>query len=378
MPLWAVQGKRFEDQDELWRQAQRNGKTSLNKQSAEQFLEEEAQSVEDRYRPNAEPSGAKMWAAYDSNNEALMQIKQRCLDFENLQFNSASLQEEQERELSPEIERERQVEKPPHANARGHSVHKDVRAFIDTGILSQHSNAYQKAFSTLAGTTPGKYIDLDEMGGGDGPDLYVTFDFAKTIVPGNSMAMEVNDNFLRPVQWVLTARQLNTVTRMLVISPFEAQELLPRIQSSSTVSLHLYTPRCNSGFRSVDRLDFVNVGGSSTPAAALHIHPRLVCQLNLFAGQLYINSYEDLEYMCAYLGIAVDAVADDGWEIAADGFILSDDRGKVGGSGSALTKSPVKFLQTLASIRRDGEKIAKTDMGILLEGRVLPASHFDR
>nr|POE46996.1 hypothetical protein CFP56_00328 [Quercus suber] len=376
MPLWAVQGRRFEHHNELWQQAHENGKTSLSKQSAEAFLESEAQSVEDRYRPNAGASVEKMLAAFGSDNAALVRIQQRCLDFENLQFNSATLQEEQERELSPEIEQERQVQAPPPAKAREHRVHDDVCSFIDTGILAESSPAYGKAFLTLANTSARNYVDLSELASSHGPDLYVTFDFANTIVPSNFTAKEQYDSFLRPVQWILTASTCDIVTRMLIISPHEAQELLPRVQKGSKVTLHLYSPRCNTGFRSLDRLDFITLGGRSGPPT-FSIHPRLICQLNLFSGQLYINSYDDLKWMCEYLGIAVDT-AKDGWKIAADGFIVEDEHGKVGGPGSALTKSPVKFLRTLAAIRRDGEGIARTDMGILLEGRVLQASHFDR
>ena len=80
---------------------------------------------------------------------------------------------------------------------------------------------------------------------------------------------------------------------MLVISSFEAQELYSRVHTSDTVALHLYAPRCSSGFRSLDRLDFYTF---SRQVAASMIHPRLVVQLNLFAGQLYISDYEDFKY----------------------------------------------------------------------------------
>ncbi|KAG4442172.1 hypothetical protein IFR05_002330 [Cadophora sp. M221] len=40
-------------------------------------------------------------------------LKDECEEFEVLAFGSAILQEEQERELAPEIEQERQVERPP-------------------------------------------------------------------------------------------------------------------------------------------------------------------------------------------------------------------------------------------------------------------------
>ena len=90
----------------------------------------------------------------------------------------------------------------------------------------------------------------------------------------------------------------------------------------------------------------------------------------LFAGQLYINNYQDFKYLCAYLGLATETAAE-GWKVAADGFILKDDQGEIGGAGSRLTKNPIKFLQTLMTMRRDGEGISKTDIGALLERRLL-------
>ncbi|TKA23497.1 hypothetical protein B0A54_17872 [Friedmanniomyces endolithicus] len=139
---------------------------------------------------------------------------------------------------------------------------------------------------------------------------------------------------------------------MLVISPFEAEKLYSRIRALNKVALHLYNPRWNSGFRSLDRLDFFTI--PHQPQATLH--PRLIAQLNLFSGQLDINSYEDFKYMCAYLGLATET-APEGWEVVADGFILRDDQDRLGGTASRLTKSPVKFLQTLMAIRRDGESL---------------------
>ncbi|KAK0888516.1 hypothetical protein LTR57_025518, partial [Friedmanniomyces endolithicus] len=172
--------------------------------------------------------------------------------------------------------------------------------------------------------------------------------------------------------WVLTAIRDGAIVHMLVISPFEAQELYSRVHTSDTVALHLYAPRCNSGFRSLDRLDFYTVPRQVT---APMVHPRLVVQLNLFAGQLYINDFEDFEYLCGYLGLAAE-VAPEGWEVAADGFILKRGQEEVGGANSRLTKSPVRFLQTLMAVRRDGEGFSKTQMGALLDGKLLQAEDF--
>jgi len=105
MPLWAVQGQRFVRQERLWQQARQNGKTALSKDHCEKFQEDEAQSVEDRYRPRQSQS---LPVSVSTSNSSLLRISARCEQFDDLQFNS-TLQEEQERELSPEVEQERQI-----------------------------------------------------------------------------------------------------------------------------------------------------------------------------------------------------------------------------------------------------------------------------
>jgi hypothetical protein len=88
---------------------------------------------------------------------------------------------------------------------------------------------------------------------------------------------------------------------MMVISPYEAQELLPEIKKSKIVALHLYSPRPNLSFRALDDLDLYTI-----PAQAnRRVIPRvLVVLLNLFAGQLYLGSYKEYVEVCQLLGLA--------------------------------------------------------------------------
>lgn len=65
-----------------------------------------------------------------------------------------------------------------------------------------------------------------------------------------------------------------------------------------------------------------------------------------------------------------------GWRVGSDGFILSDERGKLGGS-SNLETSPVNFFKVLMlKIRRNGDGISKTDMGGVLDGKPFHKSHW--
>lgn len=65
-----------------------------------------------------------------------------------------------------------------------------------------------------------------------------------------------------------------------------------------------------------------------------------------------------------------------GWQVGSDGLILSDERGRFGGS-SDLDKSPVNFFKVLMSkIRRNRHGISKTDRGGLLDGNSFHKSHW--
>lgn len=91
MPLWAVQGHRFEEHKNLL-----NGANTTLEQ-ANSFLEAEAQGLEDRYKPRVQgDTSSQQLKGWDMSNKKIAQIVSRCRDFEAMSFNSATLQEEQE------------------------------------------------------------------------------------------------------------------------------------------------------------------------------------------------------------------------------------------------------------------------------------------
>jgi hypothetical protein len=193
-------------------------------------------------------------------------------------------------------------------------------------------------------------------------DLLLTEDFSRTVkISGKSY---ISDAFQRPVQWILTSTACgddNTVRYLMIVSPHEAQQLLPITKRSKKVALHLYTPRPNLSFRALDGLDLYTVPAQTQP----RIVPRyLVVQLNLFSGQLYLSSFQEYVEVCKFLGLAWNKMEDD-YIVAADGFIV---RGGSGTSVSIFKESPVKFLRVLLTkIRRNCEGIDKTHMGNILD-----------
>lgn len=368
MPLWAVQGQRFIRQESLWNGAQNLGETSLAREWALEFLEDEAQDLESRYRPR-KASAAALSTLASSSNPRTNLIANRCLQFEELEFHGSTLQEEQERELSPEIQQERQVQRPPAVDPAEHHIHPDMRAFVSTGMVKPCSEAYMPAFTVFSDPKAATAFDVSQLGGEK--DLLVTADFARTVKKAGSSS--VSDAYQRSVEWILTSAPTgsNVVDYAIVISPHEAQQLYPHICQSSTVVLHVYKPRWNVGFHSLDHLQFFTVPSLPEPRV---VRPSLLTQLNLFAGQLYFNSLEDYQRACDFLGLA-STKADGHCTLAADGFILraSDE---TQGAVLAPRISPVPFLKEIMNIRKNGEGIGRTHVGSMLDGMFLALSDF--
>jgi len=254
------------------------------------------------------------------------------------------------------------------------SLHEDVTTFALSGTVVEGSKAYMPAFESLRSTCASAEFPLSQLSGQR--NFMVTADFATTIQQSNRS--HTTDIFQRHVQWVLTRsdRHSREVDFILIISPFEANALWPNL-TCSKIALHLYKPRCNAGCAPLDRLNLFTLSTNTIPPTL----PRsLSVQLGLFAGKLYISTYADYIGICEFLGLSAKLEASEmelqGWKIGSDGFILSDDLGRLGGS-SGLEKSPVNFLKVLMSkIRRNGDGISKTDMGGLLDGKPLHKSHW--
>ncbi|KAI0818346.1 hypothetical protein GGR55DRAFT_694556 [Xylaria sp. FL0064] len=365
MPLWAAQGDRFLRQNEFWERARSHGVTVMSNKCAEQFLEDEAQPIVTRYGPRS-AEATVIGNMLRSKCPKTAEIKARCSEFEQLNFNSGTLEEEQERELSPEIEEERQLQRPPPAQPVDHSLHRDIEKFLATGCLTPSSPAYMRAFNSLRNTSAARSFAVSQLGSGN---LFVTSDFAKTVEASDHG--HLSDSFQRPVQWILSgrAKDSNVIEILIVISPYEAEKIMPKLQQMKPgrVSLHLYKPRSHTVHRSFDRLDFFN---TPDPPIELEVPRTLLVELNLFAGQLYFCVYE-LE-TCRFLGLAHD-VPSNGQVVDMDGYIVRDSN-----TDPKFDKSPVEFLRILTSaIRRNGQDISKTHVGSMLNGKLLQKSDIE-
>jgi hypothetical protein len=282
----------------------------------------------------------------------------------------ARLSEEQEREVNHEVERERQVQRPPKLEPAIHSLHPDVKSFVRTGRLLASSKQFKPLSHLLCGVAL--------TASGTTPRLYCTVDFLTTVrVRGPDAGLH---DYLRPVHWILSRSSTLSVPKHLVaISPYEANKLLPTIrQSNAGVRLHIYAPRLMQNMKPFSDLRFFSI-----PLA-----PHSWCapvdmrsQLGLWAGQLFIDDRETYKKLCGYLGLYMGCTEGEVEKLRArglihpDGFVKDESRSAVGAL-SLFNESPVEKLRELFGLRRKGMPYLTTHMGRVLNARTLQDEDF--
>jgi len=268
------------------------------------------------------------------------------------------MDEEQEREVVHEAERERQVERFPRVLPARHSIHQAVVDFVKTGVVPTTTKAFCQAFQTLDVTSAA----ADEAHIWS-PNILASRDFQMTVKSSGKP-----DDYLPPVQWVVSAKKADNEV-LVILSPYEANHLLPEIRLSDKVHLHLYTPRTTKSMKPCDDLDLYNIpmvpAGWTFPSS-------LMDQLNVFAGQLYLKDYETYIRLCRFLCVyARDLQGEEGIEVGCDGFIPLSNRPRHLQRVDTFQTTPLTSLRTLVGLRRNGMRFAPTHMGKLLDGRLL-------
>jgi hypothetical protein len=262
--------------------------------------------------------------------------------------------EEQEREVDHEVEQERQVERPPKAQPASHVIHEDIREFVHTGNLPGSSLHISQLLAPL---------DMAEALNSTAewsPSPLATADFTTTILGFNGKRLT---DYLRPVNWILSSGSGKDSTGV-VISPYEANELLPIIRKSRKVRLHVYAPRVTSSMRSFSDLTFHTIPDALAQPWPSPAHIRT--ELNLFAGQLYFDSREEYERVCGLLALSMAHPGAEYCEV--DGFVPPAYRT---GRSSPLTTSRIAILKTLIGLRRKGMGYNRTHLGQILNASPL-------
>jgi hypothetical protein len=321
---------------------------------ASSWLQPEAKHLEELYATALTDTPA---------SQTLLDLLERCSSLGLGTSPDNRLDEEQEREVVQEIEREREVERPPPVQAAPHSIDEDVRYFIRTGSIPDGSHVFTTVFNTLA-TTSAAFTGYQPWS----QNLFASRDFTTTI-----LTEEKTDSYTRPVNWILSSTTRSAQV-LVIVSPFEVNVLLPDIRASKRVHLHAYTPRVTKMMKSCDNLRLY-----ITPSIPARWMPddTLIRQLNVFAGQLYFPRKLAYVKLCRFLGIYTADLEDQGnFEIQSDGFIRPEHRPRAADSPDTFQQSPIPMLKALFGIRRKGMGYLPTHIGKLLNARGLTVEDF--
>jgi hypothetical protein len=170
-------------------------------------------------------------------------------------------------------------------------------------------------------------------------------------------------DFLRPVNWILSSGS-GKDSIVVVISPYEANELLPVIRKSNNVRLHIYAPRVTFSMRSFSDLTFYSIPNSLAGRWSAPAHVRT--ELNLFAGQLFFENEAEYESVCVLL--ALSKAHPGAKKVELDGFVLPAYRT---GKNSPFKKTEIPILKKLIELRQKGKGYHRTHLGQILRGRSL-------
>ncbi|KAF8554287.1 hypothetical protein OG21DRAFT_1522569 [Imleria badia] len=359
-PHWAQQGMNHQARYNAWSKFCANELTP--EQLSTEWLQPEVKSLMELYTPldSSKPTAF-----------TVPEIRERCVSLGIISLHEGGMDEEQEREVIHEVEREREVERPPRASPAKHSVSKEVINFVKTGAIPNGSPVFHPVSTTLSSTC----AVTNE------PNVWsrwvlATEDFCRTIVPAEGSASSKMDEFLRPVQWIVSSQ---TAVRqiLIILSPHEVNRLLPDIRKSEHVHLHLYTPRTTKSMTPSDDLRLYTI----PPVSVDWVPPQaLVSQLNVFAGQLYLSNHAAYIRLCRFLCVyAQDLQNEEEMVIECDGFIAPEQRcGSLSGQAQrTFQNTPLPFVKVLFGLRRKGMSFAQTHMGKLLYGRLLTDRDFE-
>ncbi|KAJ7144287.1 hypothetical protein C8R44DRAFT_973870 [Mycena epipterygia] len=345
VPYWAKQGVSYKERSAAW---------------SRYSLEDSDSSVEGLRSTWVEKEGYTLQEMYDfghaSTRHQAFDIPDMAQRLRKLGFShivDASNDEEQEREVAHEAEQERQVERPPPAAPATHNLNPDVLRLVQTGIVRRHSNAFVSPFLTFPALNGNEAWSSR---------LLATQDFITAI-----KADGYPTDYLRPVTWILSTSFEGG--RLIVISPWEANELLPLIRKSPHVHIHQYAPRTIENMRSFEDMQFYNLPISRTLPGDSRWSENEMTQLNLLAGQLYLKDFLEYRRLCNMLGLYVnDEVSGDGFPVKyeSDGFVKQANRRGAMVENCLFAESPLSAIKDLVGWRRKGLDYTPTHMGRIL------------
>jgi hypothetical protein len=346
LPYWAQQGLDHHKRFTAHKQHRATGDLKCLRNA---WLQPESRTLEEMYWVT---SGA----AVSPEIYSIPSLRERIERLGVTQLVDVRVAEEQEREADHEVEQESHIERPPKVQPARHFIHEDIREFVSTGRLRVSSGHISPLLAPLDMTNA---LDSSTKWS---PSPLATGDFTTTVLGLKRMGLT---DYLRPINWILSSGSGKDAT-VVVISPYEANALLPIIREKNKVRLHVYAPRVTSSMRSFSDLTFHTTPNSGSPAEQWSAPAHIRTELNLFAGQLYFDSREEYERLCVLLALTMAHPGAKYCQI--DGFVSPAYRT---GGVSPLKNSKVAILKRLIGLRRKGMGFSRTHLGQILNANPL-------
>ncbi|KAK6532671.1 hypothetical protein TWF281_006850 [Arthrobotrys megalospora] len=364
--IWADQGFQYLTRKGGWENYRENGRKD---QLKENIIEVEARPLIDMYGIGSLVQRFSQGLIPSDNSEAIFR---RLDQFGVSPSHNISVQEEQEREIDQELEVEMTIERPEPAKPRKHFLHPEIVALATSGIFNKSSDAFSLAYNQYERTSARSLLESEAWT----PNLYATVDFMDTVELEDSSSI---DDYLRPVRWILSTQDRSN---LILLSPYEANQLVPVVRKTKSCSLHCYAPRVAKAMPSFEFLDFCPI--PSLPKAPLYSRPSLNIRiaLNAFAGQLFFQDGQYYLGFCKHLGVYYGEIGSnlqrnvDGWICQKTRQSLGLGKGEGEGSISKFSRSPLPFLIQIVKMRRKGQGFFLTHLGSVLDARVLGANDF--
>ena len=161
---------------------------------------------------------------------------------------------------------------------------------------------------------------------------------------------------------------------LIIVSQYEANELINIVRKSENVRLNVYAPRLTKPMRSFRHLDFFGIG-ANIPRRPDDAMTRC---LEMFSGSLYFSSFEDLKNFRLFLGLLTEGlgeIPDDA--MTNEGFIKYFSRMQLQWPiDSPFVENPLPFLGALVHIRTKGNGYQQSHVGTVIKAMPLSADQF--
>lgn len=210
-----------------------------------------------------------------------------------------ALDEEQEKELEQETEEQSQVERPPDAKPAEPKFDKRLEKLVNDGAngtlieIMKKENALLSIAASLANTQLAEFCsrNADAWSG----SLMVTTDFQSVI-----QSQEACDEYLRPIRWIAQLRSAKANNVLILLSPFEANHLLPAFRKSANSTLFMYHPRLSIMHSNLLDMEKLQVTESAT-LSTINIEDEV--QIGVYSGQMYFKNIAEQTAYTGFLGL---------------------------------------------------------------------------